>query len=382
MQVSSPATRSRPAASAATPTLHWDALDGLRGLAVLLVVVWHVYRLTLARDMLSLEVPTYLWPVGVARLGVDIFFVLSGMLVVRSWHAACERHQSHFQALRQFWSRRARRILPAYWVSLLILIPLASNGLLGHPKRLFAFATVSQYLRPDLPERVNPVMWSLTTEWHFYVLVPLVALLLAKVGKWPVLAACVVLSVWWYWHTPFDLPPSYLFGRLDQFVAGAIVGEIATQSVRHPLVRVVRWPLVTPAAVAALLAIGTYHGRWLGNGVEHRFTDSLVHPAFGLLTAFVLLRVLTGTCPAWLRHPVVRWFGTISFGLYLWHYPILDNGLRWTRHATVLPTSVSSFLALPLLLGAAVGAAWLSYVLIERPFLTRRSATGAVPTPR
>ncbi|HEX5095316.1 MAG TPA: acyltransferase [Acidimicrobiia bacterium] len=362
--------------------MHWDALDGLRGLAVLLVVVWHAYRLTLARDMSSLAVPTYLWPAGVARFGVDIFFVLSGMLVVRSWHAARERHDSRTQALRHYWTRRAARILPAYWISLLVLVPVASNGLLGHPKRLFAFATMNQYLRLDMPDRVNTVTWSLTTEWHFYILVPLVAFLLTKVGKWPVLAACVALSVWWYWHTPFDLPQSYLFGRLDQFVAGAIVGLIATQSVRHPLVRVVQWPFVTPAAVAALVAIGTYHGRWLGFGTEERFTDSLVHPAVGLLTALVMLRLMTGSCPPFLRHPVVRWFGTISFGLYLWHYPIFDNGLRWTRDATVLPTSVSSSLALPLLFGAAVGVAWLSYVLVERPFLARGTATRAVPTPR
>jgi peptidoglycan/LPS O-acetylase OafA/YrhL len=109
--------------------------------------------------------------------------------------------------------------------------------------------------------------------------------------------------------------------------------------------------------------------------------DALLHPLFGLLTAIALLQFMTGTCPPVLTGARLKWFGTISFGLYLWHYPILDYGLRWSRSATALPTSVSTILAVPFLLALAVAAATLSYVLVERPFLTRRTAAGT-GTPR
>jgi len=120
---------------------------------------------------------------------------------------------------------------------------------------------------------------------------------------------------------------------------------------------------VSIIALVALFVIGTYHGRWLGFGTEHRFADSLVHPAFGLLTALVLLRVLTGTCPSWLRQPAVRWFGTISFGLYLWHYPIFE-GSRLALENRLNPVAYQG-----LRFGAAFIVAAASFYWLEKPFL-------------
>ena len=64
----------------------WPLLDSLRGATVLAVVGWHVYRLT-ATGFSAHAVPFYFWPLGVLRLGVDVFFVLSGFLVIRSWRS-------------------------------------------------------------------------------------------------------------------------------------------------------------------------------------------------------------------------------------------------------------------------------------------------------
>jgi hypothetical protein len=166
----------------------WPALDGLRGVAVLAVVGWHLSRFV-GRDLgvTKNHVPMAWWPLGIGRLGVDIFFVLSGLLVVRSW-TSMRRGTPHLGgALVEFARRRAGRILPAYWLSLVVLVPLVGAQLMHEPRRLALFATLNSYVQYRLPGRVNMVYWSLTTEWHFYVLVPLVAWLMLRFGRWPVL---------------------------------------------------------------------------------------------------------------------------------------------------------------------------------------------------
>jgi peptidoglycan/LPS O-acetylase OafA/YrhL len=371
-----------PATTTASRGERWRTLDAFRGVAVLAAVSWHVFRLTAGRGMDSHAVPMWFWPLGTARFSVDVFFVLSGLLVVQSWSSTREHAANWFHAAREFIVKRARRILPAYWVSLVVLVPLLAAPLLDHPRRILAFVTLNQYVRFWLPDKVNPVTWSLTTEWHFYLLVPLVAWLLRRVGHWPVLVACVALTFAWWMHPPFLLPSSFVFGRLDQFVAGAVAGQLAREArngAPHVLVRVVGLRGSAPVVAFGFLALGTYHGSHLGMG-DVRVVDALTHPVIGLLTAGLLLRVLTSERPT--RLPALdafAWFGTISFGLYLWHYPILDHGLRWLRAAAPMPDDVATILGVPALVALSVAVATLSFVLIEAPFTRTAEPTGGRP---
>src|SRR4051812_42660943 len=108
------------------------ALDGVRGAAVLIVVVWHLYRvLASSSGFDSLHVPAIWWPLGATRLGVDVFFVLSGFFVVRSWRSTREHSGSFLATARDFVRRRAMRILPAYWVSVVVLTVFVAPQLLG-----------------------------------------------------------------------------------------------------------------------------------------------------------------------------------------------------------------------------------------------------------
>jgi len=359
-------------ARASAPT--WPVLDGIRALAVLAVVVWHAYRLTIGRGMGRDDVPVVFWPLGTLRFAVDVFFVLSGMLVVQSWHASRRRTRTLVGAGWQFITNRAARILPAYWFMLAVLIPLLGQWepLVAHPKRLFAFVTLNQYVKWWLPERVNPVTWSLTTEWHFYLLVPVVVFLLSRVGRFPMLIACLASSVLWWLETPYRLPDSFVFGRLDQFVAGAIVGGIVVEFAHGDhakLVGFVQRRYVFIAACVAIVAFGTYHGASLGMAANP-IADAFVHPVVGVCAAIALLHILTTARWSVLGNSTLRWFGTVSFGLYLWHYPILDYGLRWTRTQIPEPNITQTVLAVLILCMCSVGAAAISYWLVERPFLS------------
>src|SRR5262245_14921587 len=89
------------ASDPSAPTV-WPALDSLRGLAVAAVVGWHVYRLTGS----PATAPAWGWPLATLRLAVDVFFALSGFLVIRSWNSIRTRASGSVRALGEFWRRR------------------------------------------------------------------------------------------------------------------------------------------------------------------------------------------------------------------------------------------------------------------------------------
>ena len=103
-----------------------------------------------------------------------------------------------------------------------MLVALWARPVLQNPRHVLLFVTLNEYVRFVLPSQVNVVYWSLTVEWHFYVLVPLLAWLMVRLGRWTMLAGCLTLSfMWWSHRPPMQLPQGSLFGHLDQFVGGS-----------------------------------------------------------------------------------------------------------------------------------------------------------------
>src|SRR6185436_6802507 len=170
--------------------VHWPELDGLRALAILLVMARHSLRPFIAPD-------TYV-PVLTAGsidltpallngwIGVDLFFVLSGFLIGRqAWR--CD-------SLARFWFKRVTRILPAYWTCLAVVAtaitaagrwPGARGDFLAHVVMLQDY-TGSVFV---------PAFWSLGAEEKFYLLAPLLVLLVARCRRtWT--QACVLAAMW------------------------------------------------------------------------------------------------------------------------------------------------------------------------------------------
>jgi peptidoglycan/LPS O-acetylase OafA/YrhL len=381
-----PAARPRLLARARAALAHdldapstWPALDSVRGLAVVGVVLWHMYRVS---GVSPTGAPFWRWPLGTLRLSVDVFFALSGFLVIRSWHSIRGRAPGSVRALGEFWKRRARRVLPAYWVSLAVLLVVIARPVLHNPRHLFLFASLSEYVRFWLPSQVNVVYWSLSVEWHFYLLVPLVAFLMMRIGRWTVLAGTIFLSFMWWSHVPpMDLPQGFVFGHLDQFVVGAIAGELVVAHASgstHWIVRALRRPWFGAAVAAAMLAVGTYHGWRLHGGPELKL-DALLHPVFGILSAALLVHLLTRPGRPRLENRTLRLLGLLSFSLYLWHWPILVHGVQWSRSYQVLPDALWVPLSEGTFVAIALVVATASYLLVERPFLAHGRASKAEP---
>jgi peptidoglycan/LPS O-acetylase OafA/YrhL len=237
-----------------------------------------------------------------------------------------------------------------------------------------------------LTAEVNVPWWSLTTEVHFYLLVPLVAPLLRhRLLRWVLLAGACVLSAWWWDQGAYatELSASLLPGRLPQFLMGAMVGV----ALRERGASVLTWSLaasrwVGRAAVAGLVALGLYLG---ANGTFHRHDvgfDMWIEPLSGLLLGVLLLHLVVRSEQGHrlaLEHPAVRGAGLVSYSLYLWHYPILVAALAWFG---VAESPVMAVVAIPVAFVACALATAASYRWIERPLLYRPPRPLTAPQPQ
>lgn len=377
----------RPAHAAPLRSLpdYAPALTGLRGVAAGWVLLFHLWQfMGTPRLALGPLDATPLFARG--HLGVDLFFVLSGYLIGGPWLVAKLRGGAR-PSLREFWLRRARRVLPAYWLQWLILAAVASFGAKGFPLDargvLLDLSLASNLIDNTTP--LNAVWWSLPVEWDFYLFAPLLAAGMASRGRLPWLLPGIVLATvafrvlcWWaFWEYLQDSLALYrwviqLPGRLDQFALGMLVAWA------FALGREGRGGPLALFGIALTLALA-----WIGFGTGSAvdtalapwlfFELTLIGCGFAALTAAAAMRH-PAWLVGWLGHRAMGFLGTVSYSLYLWHYPLLQ-GLRGFADAHGWATASWSFASAAL--AASLAVAWLSYRIAERPFLRRRTATGA-----
>jgi peptidoglycan/LPS O-acetylase OafA/YrhL len=340
------------------------ALDGVRALAVLAVMAYHY---------------PYVWAKG-GFLGVDAFFVLSGFLITSLLVLEWQKAQSI--ALVAFWGRRIRRLLPALLLVILfvaiygwIAVPpdqldrLRNDGLAGLfyvANWRFIIAGQSYF---DLFTSPSPFrhLWSLAIEEQFYLVWPLVVFGCLRVarGKLRVLVGVCVAGV-----IGSVILMSVLFDEGDPSRA-----YYGTDSRAHTLLvgcllalLLLRWKPTSrqmKVGVQALGVVGGLFAIWSWNQIGdidpgYYGIGSLVYAI--AIAAVILAAVQPGRGP--LRSPLswrpLRWIGTISYGLYLWHWPINIWLVHWR-----IGFGGSAQNALRLAVTFAFATA--SYYLVERP---------------
>lgn len=325
-------------------------LDGLRAIAIAAVIGHH------------LNVPG----MRGGFIGVDLFFVLSGFLItaVLLDELACNGRVS----LPQFYRRRALRLFPALGAMLLVIGVIAA-GVPGMAETRQALPLIVLYVGNWWRAAGGNLgvlghTWSLAVEEQFYLIWPLV--LLALVGRRHDLHRALVVSG--------VLIVIVLVGRAAAWAGGASVNRLynGTDSRADALlvgcalalayhcglhVRVGR--VLTAVAAAFLLTVVA----------AASFNDGFLYwgglTAVAVASAILLIAVLEHR-PAFLRSRPAVWVGRRSYGLYLWHLPLVR----------LLPDSWPTAGRAAVVIGTAVAAAALSYRLIERPLLAvRRSPT-------
>jgi peptidoglycan/LPS O-acetylase OafA/YrhL len=363
---------------------YFPALTGIRGIAALWVLVLHAHQFA-GGPPLVIPLPGFrldLAPLfACGYFGVDLFFVLSGFLLSMPFHCAAFDSRPR-PSLLQFWNHRCRRVLPAYWVQLAILAVVyyfwSNHADLVTAGNLFAHAALIQNLVPWPVTLLNPVYWSMPVEWDFYVVLPLLALLLAR-SRWQLALALVLVFVFafrvlCYWSlTDVRLQAVMGYGdvqqlpaRLDQFFVGICAAWVVARgrlSARQSTACLV----AGIAGIIAMAYVAAPRGDFLVRiDVPYLyFHHSLTAIAFGLITLGAAAGTRLGA--ALFANRALTFVGLISYSLYLWHYPMLSaaRALGWLDGTHAAPWIVVLFALVPLILLAS----WLSYRFIERPFL-------------
>jgi peptidoglycan/LPS O-acetylase OafA/YrhL len=358
-------------------TSRLNGLDGLRGLAAVAVVVLHVWMYTEAnapgRPVLVDAV------IGELRVGVVLFFVLSAFLLVRPWVAAA-RGERPAPQLGRFALRRLARVAPAYWAALagaFLLLHGTGHGRATGPETLPAFALFLQNLFPQTRGRLDPPMWSLAVEISFYLALPAVGWLLVRAARRPrwglagpllVCAGLVAAGLaWTALGVAREWAPEVMW-TLPTYI-GLFACGIAAAVLAHG--RRLGRPsaaLLFAAGWAAVVLNGVWHSGGTGF-TGHVVADLPAALGFAAVIVAVALRP-----PGLLSSAPLHALGALSYGIYLWHMPVLYGlQLRDAFPQTALP-------ALAAVLGPTLVLATASWLLVERPVL-RWAARTTRPRP-
>ena len=378
-------------------TEHVAPLDGLRGLAILLVLWFHVWQQSWLRADVHLFGQTWNFNVfpETGFIGVDLFFFISGFCLFYPY-ARTLFDGRPMQTVAVFAYRRALKILPSYYLAVAGAIGLGFYHFQSRDdavKQVWTHLLFVHNLIHETYFGIDNVMWSLGTEVQFYVAFPVVCRLVMR-SPWLTLAVALAIGNLYRFTVAHDydapLEIDRLQGTIDLFVAGMIAAWLFRFiPARAPKLAANR-PLWTAVALAGaagfyLTLLHTFGAR----GMDGWGTASKTFSRPEAIAAFLPLTVGSLFAYPWLQrlvaNPVLTFLSLISYNLYLWHQEIaaalhLNNTVRFVGsdphgdpHWQLAYTMVA--FALTIAVATAITVA------LERPLLRRRPFERAFERP-
>jgi peptidoglycan/LPS O-acetylase OafA/YrhL len=340
-------------------------VDGLRGIAILLVLLFHF--IPDGTPVLS-AISDY------GGHGVDLFFVISGFLITGV--LLDRRGRPHY--FRDYWARRTLRIFPLYYLVVLLLfavVPQLQQGAWSETATVQDLGSPWWYVlhvvnyRPAFSETFTQ-SWSLSVEEQFYVLIPVLVAVLSKrrVG-WVLFAAAACAPLFRLLFLSLDQKQHAYFAtpaRMDGIALGCLLAVIVRSTRVLPSQRVF--------GVAFVVFAGTFACAFdpsmaFDDGYQSVLGFSLVALAMASLLMWALLGRSCWTT-GWLRFPPLRFLGKICFALYLVHVPLNTLVIEpWLRPMLGIDELSAAFVTMAI----SVFIAALSWYGFERPILKLKS---------
>jgi peptidoglycan/LPS O-acetylase OafA/YrhL len=373
------------------------AIDGLRGVAILLVVWYHVWLMTFQSlaftvaghsiDLSSFGATGY--------LGVDLFFFLSGFCIFYPY-AKSQVAGTPRPTLGHFFSRRALKIVPSYVLCIAVLVGFGYQRYANGGAEFRDLAVHALFIHnwfPDSLGSINGVLWSLGDEVQFYLLFPLIAFCVLRKPSTTLLGLIAVGVLWRWAISGSGLANQYeqLPGVIDLFAVGMLVAYAYWfLRLKEPSIagRASFWTTVAVLGVLGFICLiqGAWQVRYAPGGIQS------LQMQYRTLIALLFGAIALGTLFAhsfWVRivaNPVLIFLAAISYNLYLWHQVIGYTMLR----TALFPKGahdphvqwVYTFVVVALSLVTATAVTY----LFERPILNgrlplRRIAPRLAPTP-
>jgi peptidoglycan/LPS O-acetylase OafA/YrhL len=342
---------------------HLDAIDGLRGIAIALVVAYHSWLV-------------YGFNAGVVSqggfLGVELFFALSGFCMFYPF-ARARFTGGAPPSWASYAYRRAIKILPSYLLALTVFA-LAYAHRDGFEQTAYAYAAHLLFVHPLLPHEFQSIsgpLWTIGVEVQFYLIFPALCGLFVRRPLYGALLVAGISGAYRGFVLLTHAAPGFyisnqVFAFLDLFAAGMLAAYVVAWAQTRE--RLIALPAIATGGAVAAIACGiagmiafTHSSAMNDNG---DFFLWQMHWRFAIAAlTFVLVTACTLSLPIVRRliaNPVTGFLAIISYNLYLWHLEVL---------------SVAQQISLPLpvaLLCALAVAALVTYA-VERPLLTARS---------
>jgi len=313
-------------------------------------------------------------------IGVDIFFVLSGFLITALLTKEYN-HTSHIN-FRKFYFRRLLRLAPALLlllsVYLILSLWLSDNEKIisNDIDALITLCYMSNWARafsihpPDFLAHT----WSLSLEEQFYLLWPFILLLLLRFikNRWHIVGLIFVFAVLafalriYLFHQGVSVHRLYngLDTRADALMVGCALGVMVSSKLLNQHLQLILSKILlilSPLALANLAATAIYM-KWT-NAYMYQFGFFCVSLSAGVIILDILLNQ-HHRIYMFLNGKLIVWIGMISYGLYLWHFPIFKLWVYWGFHGLI---AVISAFIVTFIISA------LSYYILERPILKYKS---------
>jgi peptidoglycan/LPS O-acetylase OafA/YrhL len=351
-------------------------LESIRGIAVLFVFFYHLYGVSFSGET---KPGSYTLPMAFiagGNTGVTLFFVLSGFLLSLPFIKGADKGQ--FPSIRDYFISRTLRILPLYY-----LVVVASILITGNFDEGLAALTF-QYVGFDIfPYSV--VWWTLSTEVQFYILLPIIMFLLNSTnGRLILLVLFIfwVLSYYLLTLSDYEISRSYemirtksIFARLPAFIFGIGTAFAYNHYNAKPFKSSKNQSYYSCFALVILVLILGFILQSALNMGANAETLWHIHHTFEALCWTLILLLLVTTNPlgkSIIINSINAFLGKISYSIYLLHVPIMFYIVYPLQQSVGVGKYINSIefvLASTLSIAATIIASYISYQLIEKPFL-------------